>query len=200
MLTLLRMSVSVISVLAFSYCTPKFQGEYSDPAKEEIVDDKWNETDARKTAEVLVKSCLEKPWLQAFAKQGKKPVVIVDEVENRTDEHIDTKALTEFIRDELINSGKVTFLNESKRQKVLEEIKYQQGGAVAKDKAKNIGKQFGADFMLGGAMSAIVATQDKLKTTTYQTNLTLTNFETTEIEWSEKHLIKKRFTKSKAGW
>ena len=47
-------------------CGPSFEGAYSDPAKAEIVDDKWNETDARTTAENMVKSVLSKPWLQEF--------------------------------------------------------------------------------------------------------------------------------------
>jgi len=183
-------------------CTPDFEGEYSDPAKKEIVDDKWNETDARLTADKMVKGCLEKNWLKTFkkTKKGKRPIVIVDEVENRTDEHIDTKALTEYIRDELINSSQIRFLNASSRKKILDELKYQQSGAVDKSKAKSLGKQLGADYFLGGAISSNVATQGKLKTVTYQTNLILTNLETSEIEWSDRHLIKKRFNRSGAGW
>jgi hypothetical protein len=151
---------------------------------------------------VLISSVLSKPWITAFVTKnsGKKPVVIVDDVENRTDEHIDTKALTEFIRDELINSGKVSFLNESRRQKILDELKYQNSGAVSEASKKKTGKQIGADYLLGGGISSSVHTQDGLKTVTYQTNLTLTNLETSEIEWSEKHLIKKRFNRSGSKW
>jgi PBP1b-binding outer membrane lipoprotein LpoB len=65
----------------FAGCSPGFEGEYSDPAKEEIVDDRWNETDARKTAQVLIKSMLEKPWYQGYQKRHKKnPIVIVDDI------------------------------------------------------------------------------------------------------------------------
>jgi penicillin-binding protein activator len=184
-----------------SSCSPAFEGEYSDPAKAEIVDDRWNETDARQTAEVLIKSALSKPWLKEFTKGNKtRPIVIVDEVENRTDEHLDTKALTEYIRNELLNSGEIRFANNERRAKILDEIKYQQSGAVAKDQAKSLGKQVGANFLLGGAMSSSVHSMDELKTVTYQTNLTLTNLETAEIEWSEKHLVKKRFKRKGAGW
>jgi penicillin-binding protein activator len=183
-------------------CAPAFEGEYSDPKKVEIVDDRWNETDARKTAETMIKSVLEKDWLGNYrgAHKNEKPIVIVDDIENRTDEHIDTKALTEFIRDELINSGKVRFVNNDKRQKILDEIKYQQSGAVSKKSAKNLGKQFGADFMLGGAISSNVHAMEGLKTITYQTNLTLTNLETAEIEYSDKYLVKKRFNRSGSSW
>src|SRR5690606_30300900 len=128
---------------AFVHCAKDFEGEYSDPNSVEIVDDRWNETDARKTAETMIKGMLDKPWLKDYTKKagGKKPIVIVDEIENRTDEHIDTKALTEFVRDELINSRQVRFLNKGERQKILDEVKYQSSGAVAKQKAIEYGRQ-----------------------------------------------------------
>lgn len=185
-----------------SSCTPSFQGEYSDPNKEEIVDDRWNETDAKKTGKEMINSALSKAWLKTFkgANPGKKPIVLVDEVENRTDEHIDTQALTEAIRNELLNSGNIRFADSKNREKILKEVKYQGGGAVSPDQAKKLGKQVGADFMLTGALSSSVHTQDELKTVTYQTNLILTNLESAEIEWSENYQIKKRFKRKGAGW
>jgi len=183
-------------------CTPSFQGEYADPAKAEIVDDKWNETDARKTAEHMIQGMLQKPWLAHYEKAhgGRKPVVIVDDVENRTDEHLDIKQLTDYIQDELINSGKVRFVNKGQRQKILDEIKYQQSGAVNHATAKRSGRQIGADFLLTGDISSSVHQMDSLKTVSYQTALKLTNIETAEFEWSTKYEIKKRFKRSGAGW
>lgn len=183
-------------------CTPGFEGEYADPSKAEIVDDKWNETDARKTADHMIKGMLDKPWLANFKKthKGALPVVIVDDVENRTDEHLDVKQLTDYIQDELINSGKVRFVNKAQRQKLLEEIKYQQSGHVNKATGKSDGKQIGADYILSGNITSSVHTMGALKTVTYQTNLTLTNIETFEYEWSTKYEIKKRFKRSGAGW
>lgn len=186
-----------------SACAPSFEGTYSDPAKAEIVDDKWNETDARKVATSLINQVMTKPWLAEYSarNKGEKPIVIVDEIANRTDEHIDTKALTEYMQDELINSGKVRFLNAEKRKQILEEIKYQNSGTTAENSKKKLGKQIGADYMLGGAISSSVHTGDSggLKTVTYQTALNLTDLETTEIIFSGKELIKKRFKRSSTG-
>lgn len=201
-----KMAVRILfsaSLLAYTgACTPGFEGEYADPAKAEIVDDRWNETDARKTAEHMIKGMLEKPWLTSFktSHKGQKPLVIVDDVENRTDEHLDTKALTDFIQDELINSAKVRFVNKAQRGKILEELKFQNSGQVNKATAKKTGAQLGADYMLTGSVSSSVHQMDGLKTVTYQTTLTLTNIETSEIEWSTKYEIKKRFKRSGAGW
>ena len=194
--------VSVVGMMAATGCAPKFQGEYSDPEKAEIVDDKWNETDARKTAEVMITSCLGRPWLEEFKKshKGAKPVVLVQDVENRSDEHIDTKALTEFIQTELINSGKVRFVEKDRRKAILDEIAYQNSGTTNAKTKKSSGKQIGADFMLSGAISSQVHTQGGEKTVSYQTQLNLTNFETAEIEFTEKHIIKKTFKRSGSSW
>lgn len=180
-----------------------FKGEYSDPSEKEIVDDHWNESDARKTSEVLITAMVKKSWLKRFKKshRGKRPIVIVDGIENRTDEHIDVTALMEAMRDELINSGTIRFVNAKKREKILDEINYQQkSGMVARNQQKSKGKQIGADFFLSGAISSQVHKQGGLKTVTYQTNLILTNLETSEIVWSQKYHIKKRFNRSSSKW
>ena len=180
-------------------CTSTTQAEYADPTSVEIVDDRWNETDARKTAETMINGLLEKSWLTNFKKAnaGQRPLVVVGEIENRTDEHIDTKALFEYLQDEIINSGKVRFADAANREKILAELKYQNdSGMVNKNTSKKKGKQIGADFLLSGGLTSIVASNDGLKTVTYQTTLRLTDLETAEIIWSDKYLIKKRFKKS----
>lgn len=191
----------VLLVFVLASCTT-FSGEYSDPKSVEILDDKWNETDARVTAEKMIQKMLSSSsWYQTFQKKkNRKPIVIVGDVANRTDEHIDTKAMVDFISDELINSGKVRFVDGESRARILEELNYQtQSGEVKKSHAKKRGHQIGADFLLVGFVSSYVQGQKKLKTTTYQTQLRLTDLESSEIVWSTKHMIKKRFRRSKLG-
>lgn len=182
----------MISMMLFSCATGG--GVYRDPTEAQILGDKWNNTDANKTAAFMIDSLLKEAWLVEFTKKfNRKPIVLVDLVENRSDEHIDTKALTDAIRSHLINSRKVRFVNAARRERILKEIKYQNSGAVASNSAKKSGKQLGADFMLGGAISNLVAVQGDYKTVTYQIDLNLTNLETSEIEWNGNHKIKKAF-------
>lgn len=197
-----KLSFPAIAAAAVVSCSPKFQGEYSDPEKVEIVDDKWNETDARKTAELMITSALGRPWYEQYKKShgGKQPIVIVQDIENRSDEHIDTKALTEFMETELINSGKVRFVEKGRRQQILEELAFHNSGAVDAKSKKKTGNMTGADFMLAGAISSQVHTQEGTKTVSYQTQMKLINIETTEIQWTDKHEIKKKFKRSGASW
>jgi uncharacterized protein (TIGR02722 family) len=197
-----KILIAANALFVFAACAPKFQGEYSDPQKVEIVDDKWNETDARKTAELMITSALGRPWYANFKKShnGKLPIVIVQDVENRSDEHIDSKALTEFMESELVNSGKVRFVEKGRRQQVLDELAFHNSGAVSSNTKKKTGNMTGADFMLAGAISSQVHTQEGIKTVSYQTQMKLINIETTEIQWTEKHEIKKKFKRSGASW
>ena len=193
---------AAMALTAASSCAPKFQGEYSDPQKVEIIDDKWNETDARKTSELMITSALGRPWYENFKKShgGKQPIVIVQDIENRSDEHIDTKALTEFMESELVNSGKVRFVEKGRRQQILDELAFHNSGAVAANSKKKTGNMTGADFMLAGAISSQVHTQEGIKTVSYQTQMKLINIETSEIQWTDKHEIKKKFKRSGSSW
>ncbi len=187
------------SLLAPWSCTDSFQGEYANPKEQEIVDDRWNPTDANKTAEVLIKEMLQKNWLMEFitSNQGKKPVVIVDDIENRTSEHIDTQAMGQAMQNELINSGKIRFIDSKGRDKILKEIKYHnESGMVSQETAKKKGKQVGADFFLTGEISAIVNTQGGYRTIRYQTVVKLTSLESSEIMFSSMYEIKKKLTRS----
>ena len=191
----------VLAISTFSGCRSTFEGNYADPDKVEIVDEKWNETDARVTAERMIKSVLSKAWMSDFKSEhkGQKPSIVVSDFENRSSEQIDTKAMFEAVRNELINSGQIRFLDGDQRQKILDEYRYQGSGVVRKDQAKKPGKQFGADFFLFGAISSIVAQQGGYKTVTYQVEMRLTNIETSEIVWTSVEKIKKQFRKSRTG-
>lgn len=193
--------LSISSALAFlsSSCTDKFSGEYANPDEQEIVDQYWNPTDAGKTAEKIINAALSKNWLIEFMQQsgGKKPIVIVDEIENRTSEHIDTAALAQTMQNELVNSGKIRFTDKQARDKILKEIRYHnESGMVSRDTAKKKGRQIGADFLMVGELTSIENVQGGYKTVTYTTTVRLTNLETSEIMFSDAYRIKKKFKRS----
>ena len=196
----LRVAFAVLIVATMVGCA-SFRGEYSDPSAVEVIDDSWNETDNRTTATAIVKKMLAQSWYKVFRQKKKeRPIVVVGKINNRTDEHIDTQALVGFVSDELINSGKVRFVDKANRDAILKEIEYQtSSGHVKSSAARKKGQQIGAYFLLSGDISSHVQAQDGLKTVTYQTHVKLTDLESSEIVWSHKELIKKRFRKSKFG-
>jgi len=199
-----KLFVLVLSAGAFlaSSCAPTLSSQYTEPGKAKVLDDKWNYKDTQVTMKSMLTSALGRPWLKNFKKGhgGKLPVVAVQDIQNRTDEHIDTLALTEFMETELVNSGEVKFLEKARRDQVMEEQEFQNSGAVAESSKKKTGNMIGADFLLVGAISSDVHSQGKEKNITYQVQMKFVNIETSEIAWTEKQAISKEFKSSGADW
>lgn len=191
-----------LSSLTLQSCTNTIQGEYSDVNDDELIDDKWNELDANRTAEKLVKSMLTKPWIRQYqaAGRGQFPVVVVDEIRSDADEHIDTTALEDAIEKQLVNSGLVRMVDGKSRDKLLKELKFQQSGEVNKATAKRRGRQIGADFILGGVIAGQRHKNSAGRmSVSYKTNLKLTDLETSILVWAEDHQIKKKFKRASVG-
>src|SRR5215475_5343261 len=69
---------------------------------------RWNDTDSRLTAEALIKDALARPWSQRFTQvTGRKPVVVVDTVQNRTHEPLNTQTFVKDLERALMQSGQV---------------------------------------------------------------------------------------------
>ena len=202
--TLCLIPLAMSAVLLFSACS-SFEGSYGDPNQAQILDDRWNPTDARLTVEKMVKDMGAAAWIanwrdDSHKKPTDRPFVLVDDMENRTSEIIDTKALFEDLRSQILNDGKVRFLDGDIRKKILNEYKYQQSGVVRKDSIKGPGNQYGADFFLSGAISSIVSQQSGKSSVQYQIEMKLVNISTGELVWSGIEKIRKNFKRSSIGW
>ncbi len=188
-----------------SSCSSSFQGDYGDPNKAQILDDKWNPTDAQLTVTKMIKDMGAASWVQNWRDDAHKigtdrPFVLVADMENRTSEIIDTKAVFEDLRSQILNDGKVRFIDGGLRQQILNEYKYQQSGIVRKEGVKGPGNQHGADFFLAGAISSIVSQQGGKSSIQYQIEMKLTNISTGELVWSGIEKIRKNFKRSSIGW
>jgi len=140
-------------------------------------------------AEKMVQSLLSAPVIQ----ESHRPVLQVATVKNKTNEHIDTKAITDKIRTTLLNSGKVQFTAAEVRQEVLDELEYQRGsGYVDPETRKPVGKQVGTDFLLAGEITSITKQKDDTKDVYYKITLNLVDLETGLISWADEKEIRKR--------
>lgn len=168
------------------------KGEYDDPTRVELLDDKYNEADMQQMADTIIRAMVACPYV---ANAPKPPVVIVEKVQNRTEEHIDTVSLTDKIRTALIKSGKVRFVNKSERGTLDEEYDYNAGGNVSGPSAKKRGKQIGADYILSGSMATNVQQVGKEKFIYYKLTMNLTNMEESTIDCTEEREIRKKYLK-----
>ena len=134
-----------------------------------------------------------------------KPIMVVMGIENRTDEHIDTKAITDTVRTKLINSGKVSFINESRRDQVLQEHGYQLANCTPETRAM-IGKQLGARYMLTGSLVKIKkdtprqARVSKQEQVFFQLTAEVTDLQTGLIAWTRQKERVRSASKPLIGW
>lgn len=196
----LSVSIVTLSFLAFfiNGCAPRAftKGEYDDPNKVILLDDKFNENDMQLVANQLVNS------LGEFSKvknASQPPIVMVGTVRNRTSEHIDVKSLTDKIRTELIKSGKFRFSDKTSRDEVSEEYEYQSGGLVDQKTSAKKGKQVGVQYLITGDIGSNVQQVGKDKVIFYIVTLNLTELESNLIEWSDNKEIRKRYKKQSIG-
>lgn len=153
---------------------------------------RWNDTDSRLVAEEMIEDALSRVWLTNFMqKNGKKPVVIVGKVRNKSSEHIPVDVFIKDIERELINSGKISFVaSKEERGEVREERKDQQDFASA-ETFKQFYKELGADYLMSGEINSIQDSYEGEKVVLYQVDLQLIDIETNEKVWIGNKKIRK---------
>ncbi len=185
------LALSLISLIAVGCGSSR---EVSRIDTKEITDlsGKWNDTDARLVAEEMVSDVLARPWLTDYmTANGKKPVLIVGKIRNKSSEHIAVDVFANDIERELLNSGKVTFVaSKDARDEVREERKDQQDFASA-ETFKKFYREIGADFLMTGVINSVQDTYEGEQVIFYQVDLELINIETNTKAWIGTKKIKK---------
>jgi penicillin-binding protein activator len=189
---------AIAAAILVSGCGPKAftKGDYDDPTKVVLLDDKFNEADMQQMAETIVEAMTA---CKSITESKKRPVVMVNDVQNRTEEHIDMVSLTDKIRTALIKSQKVKFINNAKRDALDNEYKYNEAGNVSGDTKKSRGKQTGADYMMDGEMATNIQQVGDDKLIYYKLTMNLTEVETSEIDCTEEREIRKKFQRRSVG-
>jgi len=182
-------------------CSSKRQVTRLDPEMTTDLSGKWNDTDARLVAEEMVSDCLSRPWLTNFvAKNGRKPIVTVGRIRNKTSEHIDMETYTTDFERELLNSGQVRFVaNKFQREDVRDE-RFDQEEFASPETVKEIRNETGADFLLLGAIKSITDQLEGQRVVYYQTDLELVDVETNEKVWIGSKKIKKGISQGRYDW
>lgn len=171
--------------------------ENVDPTTEGYVTGRWNDSDARAVADELIPECLSAAWLPEFRGQygDARPRVVIGEIENNTNEHINKDVFMNEMQRVLINSGVVRFVADPDlRAQLMEEVDWQEGMAKGGGVSSDVeGGVSGADFMMLGTLSSIADQQDGKAIVFYQVELSLIDLRNWEKVWVEtaerKHLV-----------
>ncbi|HPI91658.1 MAG TPA: penicillin-binding protein activator LpoB [Deltaproteobacteria bacterium] len=193
---LVFLGVAALVVMAGG-CASTPDVSYGSPDQVETVSVDFGSTDLQMIAEKMVNSLLASPILSS----GKKPVFYVQTVRNKTDEHLDTKAVTDKIRVTLLKSGKVRFTAVAEvKDELMGQLEFQaSSGMVDPATAKSIGKLVGADYFLYGELTSIRKSAGRVKDVYYKFTLNLVNIQNGLIEWADEKEIRKQAKKPLLG-
>jgi len=173
------------------------------PDEKVIYDEGYHFSDKKAIVADMSKSLLSK---HPIVRSTDRPVVIVYGVANRTSEHISTSAITDDIRQALLESGRVRLVNETQRKNIEKETSYQYGGSVAAETRIQKARQVGARYMLTGTLRSIRKKQEAQARLTkrtlqyYSLNMELTDIQTGLIEWADSTEVIREASKPFIGW
>src|SRR5690554_3773131 len=113
------------------------------------ITDNWMSEDTRQAVQEILKQMEDhRGFKREAARYGSAPKVFVAEVQNNTSEaYFPIGDLNDELLFELSRSGDFVLVDAAARERILDEITYQNDGMVDPSTAKDIGKQLGADFM-----------------------------------------------------
>lgn len=155
-----------------------------DPSETPDISGSWNQTDSKLTADEMIKQSLGEKWLnEHLTAKGKKPVVIVGLVTNKSHEHIEAETFMKDLERSFITTDKVGLVQSGKKREEMRAEKADMQTNASASTLKKFGLEKGADYILQGSINSIVDAYKRKKTVTYQVNLELTNIETNEVVW-----------------
>ncbi len=189
-----RLIVFTLAILASVSCSR--QVTRVSPDQQIDLSGRWNDTDSKLTAEALIEQLLTRNWIENYQQEtGKKPVVIVGLITNKSSEHIDSDTYIKDIEKAILNDGRVRLVQAGAKREALRGERADQQDFASKATVKKWGQELGADFILQGDISSIIDSYKKEKVRYYQLNLELTNLETSELVWMGDKKIKKYVNK-----
>jgi len=199
MFRILSLVLVLGSVSVLSACGPRafVKGEYDENVESaNLLNDKWSESDMQRAVKDLVASATSHPAINGAKRP---PIVMVTRLQNETSEHIDTQSITDMFQVELMNTGKVVFVDKAAREDISEEYDYQDSGMVSRETQKGKGGQIGADFIMNGRLATIVQEVGRDKTVYYKLTMNLTNLKTGLKVWTGQKQMRKVFKKKRIG-
>jgi len=178
---------------------------YRDAGETETVNVDWGSTDLQTFSEKMATSLMSAQQLNYLERPGKSDdkriIAYMGGIRNETREHVNTTAVSDAIRTQLLQSGKFRFVVDPHGQgEISEQVRFQQeSGKVNPATAIQFGRQLGAEVVVYGSLRDIRKTKgrslesagSKLEDVYFQFVLNAANVETGEIIWSDLGEIRK---------
>jgi penicillin-binding protein activator len=170
-----------------------------DPSEEVNLTRRFNDSDAAIISTGARKDLLSRPWLAQFRATPNRPqpIIVVGRIRNKSDQaDIPTEMMTDYLKQELLNSGMVGVLSEwDVREEVRTErhdTEFADKDLLAEIKKRNEGEHV-ADYMLVGTITndREISRNRKDDFVTYQVTFTMVDVVTQRQTWIYTHSVKK---------
>lgn len=200
MKVLLSMLSLMILVSCSSFKSKRVGAKESDEKASEITDN-WVSEDTRRVIKDVLKQMKTHKGFKKAIRRFRDPKLFVAEVQNNTAEaYFPIDDMNDEFLYELSRTGDFTLIDENARDKILEEITYQNDGMVDPTQAKQIGKQYGADLMIFGNVYMKPEKRDGKKIKEYSVNLRMTDIQKGIEVFRARTKIYKYSDKASFGW
>ena len=203
MMKLSRIMLPIVGLasLVLAGCSSAPKVSYVDPNSVDTTSIGYGSTDLQTITQKMVDSMLTSPAVVQITSNNQRPTVYFQDIQNRTDQHIDTRQLSNAVSTRLIQSGKLQFLDMSQAKNLKKQLEYQnQSGMVDKATAAQIGKQLGAKYMIYGYITSISQRNTSQQSLYLQVTMSLMDIQTGVIVWQGEKQIRKLEQRSGFSW
>ncbi len=158
----------------------------------------WNDTDSRLVSEEMIRDSLSGGWIDRFGMTSKKaPAVIIGNIRNLSQEHINTNTFVNDLERAFVNSGRVDVVASKNERGDIREERVDMDLNASEASRKEMGKEAGADFMLIGSINTIIDASDSEQVRFYQVDLTLVSLADNRKAWNGQKKLKKDIKNAK---
>jgi uncharacterized protein (TIGR02722 family) len=163
---------------------------YGDAKAVETVTNEFGSTDLQVIAENMAKKMLQSP---AIANSNTLVRLRIEDVRNLTSEYIDTRMITNRIRRQLLNSGRVEFVVDDAGMQTQTDglIRQNNSGLYDSKTTSRLGKMEAEKYAVRGSIRSIVKRSANVKDVFYTFELSLTDKQRGVEVWSEDQEIRK---------
>jgi len=173
-------------------CSHPKQVTRIDPGEQVDLSGRWNDTDSRLVSEEMIGDCMSRPWKALhMEKTGKRPIIIVGQIRNKTTEHIAVGTFIGDIERAFINSGEAEMVASAEEREQIRGERADQQQYSSEETMKQWGKEHGADYMLSGVINSIEDSEGGKSVIFYQVDLNLIDLESNTKVWQGQKKIKK---------
>jgi len=192
----LMMAVAVVVALTLASCSTEVKRIGVDEVRD--ISGAWNDTDSRLVSEEMIRDSLSAGWIDRYSLSLKKsPTVIIGNIRNLSQEHINTNTFVNDLERAFVNSGRVDVVASKRERGDIRDERADMDLNATEATRKEMGKEMGADYMLMGSINTIIDAQDSEQIRFYQVDLTLVSLADNRKVWTGQKKLKKDIKNAK---